>query len=149
MELLDDYLSKPLFEEFKLALTSSTCQWYWDEESGVYTHKIYENDSPMSDLYQMFDQVFRRRLNAKTWVSIKIYAYGPGQIIPPEPVGGKYLTFFYFDTNDGITSVTTEDGHESIEVKSNRVAEVETDEYTHTTYDEGPKRSLLLTLSYF
>lgn len=149
MELLDDYLSKPLIEEVKLAFTSDQCQWFYDEESGVYTHRVYGDDVPTSDRFQMIDQIFRRRLNATSWVDIKIQAYTAGQVLPTPDLKGKYTCFFYFDTTDGITSVQTESGHETIEVKENRVVEVETDEYTHTTYDEGPTRSLLLTLSYF
>jgi len=149
MELIDNYLSKPLFDELKITFTSSQCQWYWDEESGTYTHRIYFDNSPTSDMFQTLDQVFKRRLNAKSWVHMKVQAYSAGQIPPSMELDGKYTCFFYFDTNDGVTSVTTEEGHESIDMVENRVVEVETDEYTHTTYDSGPSRTLLLTLSYF
>ena len=58
-------------------------------------------------------------------VSIKIYAYGPGQIIPPEPVGGKYLTFFYFDIMMASLVLPLRMDMKVLR-KSNRVAEVET-----------------------
>lgn len=149
MELIDNYLSKPLFDELKLAFTSSQCQWYWDEESGTYSHKIYADDVPVSDMFQTLDGIFRRRLNATSWVDIKVQAYNAGQVPPNPELKGKYTCFFYLDTNEGITSLTTEDGHKTIDMVENRVVEVETDEYTHTTYDSSSDRTLILTMSYF
>jgi len=148
MDLQDEYLAKPLFDELSLMFDDHNFAWFYQSD-GCYYHLLYDNQSPTSDAYQVMDQIFGRRTQRKQWVKIQVVTYGRGDAdveLPVIPSGkGSYTSLFFLNDSDAKIVV----GDETIDFVKNRIVEFEGEIEIKSSPSSKTDRSILVLLNYF
>ena len=151
MDLQDEYLAKPLFDEIKLMFNDHNFAWFYQSD-GCYYHLLYDNQTPTSDAYNVMDQIFGRRTQRKQWVKIQVVSYGRGDAfkegveLPPLPSGvGAYTSLFFLNDSNAKVKV----GDETIDFVKNRIVEFDGEIEVRGTPATDTDRSILVLLNYF
>ena len=151
MDLQDDYLAKPLFDELGLMFDDFNFAWFY-QSKGCYYHTLYDNQTPTSEAYNVIDQIFGRRTQRKLWVKIQVVSYGRGDTfkedveLPPLPSSvGAYTSLFFLNDSNAKIKV----GDETIDFVKNRIVEFEGEVEVKGTPSTDSDRSIIVLLNYF
>ncbi|AGH56166.1 hypothetical protein [Synechococcus phage S-E7] len=151
MDLKQDYLAKPLYDELALMFDEGNYQWYYQKETGLYMHTLYDRDMVQSDSFQVIDQIFRKRCTARAWTSAYVQALAKrtkkdSGLVINEPRVGEYTAVFYLTTCNAKTKI----GDEKFEFVGNQIVEFSaTESYSHESFTDDSDRAVILTLNYF
>jgi hypothetical protein len=160
-KVIDDYLPKKLFKELKNKIMGNMVPWFFQSEinkvhdkkdlSCYFTHLVFYNQTPLSQIFPEINQIFREKLDVKSFIRIKLNCYPRTQKIEiHEPHVDENFehksAIFYINTNDGYTILDNKVKIESIE---NRVLFFKSYELHSSTSCTNQKARFNINFNYF
>lgn len=160
-KIQDNYLPEKLFKELKNKIMGDMVPWFFQHQintmhnkedlSCYFTHLVFFDQIPLSQIFPEIHQIFKKKLDAKAFIRIKLNCYPRTQKIEThEPHIDEDFehkgAIFYINTNDGYTILDNKVKIESIE---NRILLFDSHKPHSSTSCTNQKARFNINFNYF